>query len=134
MVIAVKPFSSISKKPYSRILESFHAGAFIYSGIGIIYALASLSAASFDNAVPGLILAMFLGLGGVWMQTFTLGISLFIGSMSLFIGAFQWIAGLTTFAAMASVIVFGFSGITSFPLLCEYSFCSEANTVNSFRG
>ena len=35
---------------------------------------------------------------------------------------------------MASVIVFGFSGITSFPLLCEYSFCSEANTVNSLPG
>ncbi|HRG75050.1 MAG TPA: hypothetical protein PLX69_10870 [Leptospiraceae bacterium] len=134
MVIAVKPISSISKKPYSRILESFHAGAFIYSGIGIIYALASLSAASFDNAVPGLILAMFLGLGGVWMQTFTLGISLFIGSMSLFIGAFQWTAGLTTFAAMASVIVFGFSGITSFPIFCQYSFCAEANTVNSLPG
>lgn len=134
LVIAVKPFSSISKKPYSRILESFHAGAFIYSSIGIIYALAGLSAATFDNAVPGLILAMFLGLSGVWMQTFALGISLLFASVSLFVGAFQWTKGLTTFAAMAGVIVFGFSGITSFPLFCEYSICAEANTVNSLPG
>jgi hypothetical protein len=116
MVIGVKPVSLYSNKPYSRILESSHAGSFIYSVVGLIYALATLSAATVDNAVPGLLRGMFFGVSGIWMQTLALGISSLLVGMSLSVGGFQWTKGLTTLAAMGSILVFGFSGVTSFPV------------------
>ncbi len=134
MVMGVKPVSLFSKKPYSRILESSHVGALIYSTVGFIYALATLSTATIDNAVPGLIRGMFFAMSGIWMQTLALGITSLLAGISLSLGGFQWTKGLTTLAAMGSVLVFGFSGITSFPVLCQYGICTEANTVNSLPG
>ena len=127
MVISIFPVSKFSKKPYSRILESSHAGSFIYSFLGIIYAFATFSQSRFDNAVPGLLSGFMNGIAGIWMESLALAITLLYISISLFIGSFQWSKTLTVIAAIGSYLLLGFSGISSFPVLCRYGICSADN-------
>jgi hypothetical protein len=131
MVISIFPVSKFSKKPYSRILESSHAGSFIYSFLGIIYAFAAFSPSRFDNAVPGLLWGFVNGISGVWMQSLSLAITLLFISISLFIGSFQWTKTLTVIAAIGSYLLLGFSGISSFPVLCRYGICNADNSILS---
>lgn len=129
MILAVKPVSSFSTKPYSRILESSHAGAFLYSSVGLLYALATFSVSVWDNAVPGLLVGVWFGISGLWMQTLALGITSGIIALSLSIGALQWTKVLTTIAASLSMLLIAFAGVTAFPVLCQYRICTVANGI-----
>ena len=129
MVLAVKPISFFSAKAYSRILESSHVGAFLYSSIGFIYALATLSTSVWDNAVPGLLVGVWIGISGFWMETLALGITSGIIALSLFVGALQWTKTLTTIAASLSMFFIAFAGITAFPILCRQGICNVANGI-----
>ena len=130
MVISIFPISKFSKKPYSRILESSHAGFLIYSFLGTIYAFASFSPSRFDNAVPGLILGFLNGISGGWTQSLALAFTLLLISVSLFIGSFQWTKTLTIVAAILCYLLLAFSGISSFPVLCKYGICNIDNIVD----
>lgn len=129
MILSVKPVSMFSTKPYGRILESSHLGAFLYSSIGILYALATLSVSVWDNAVPGLLTGVWSGFSGLWMQTLALGVTSGIIALSLSIGALQWTKSPTILAAIGSMFSFAFSGITAFPVLCQYGICTSETSI-----
>jgi hypothetical protein len=132
MVLAVKPLSSISGKPYSRILESSHTGALIYSIAGFVYSLATASIAIADNAVPGLLTGMGFGLGGLWMQNHALGLTTGICALSLFAGSLQWTKILSTIGAASGMLLLAFSAVTAFPASCVFGICVASNSWQTF--
>lgn len=129
LVASVKPISDFSKKPYGRILESHHAGAFIYSLFAFLYSLAIQSPAFIDNAVPGLLSASFNGIAGGWMTSYVLGVTFLLTAISLWIGAWQWTKGMTSMGMYFSIILFGFSGIALVPYSVRIF---QSNTILQF--
>ncbi|HMV43419.1 MAG TPA: hypothetical protein PKD50_12835, partial [Leptospiraceae bacterium] len=127
LIILVRPVSSITKKQFSRILESYHAGSFIYSSIGIVYALAAFSPTFRENAVPRLVSGALSGFLGGWTNSYVLGLTLFIIAISLWIGARHWTHGMTSVGVYTSSLFFGFAGITIFPFFTRFLFIGLVN-------
>lgn len=130
MVVGVKPIGKIAKIPYSKILESFHAGAFIYTIVGYVYALATYTPATIDNAIPGLVSGFFIGIFGQWIQSLAWGSTLFISSVSMLVAAYQWTKVISIVGSTLGILLATFSGIFIFPLLCFPNICSS-NTLDT---
>ncbi|WP_240359678.1 hypothetical protein [Pyxidicoccus trucidator] len=79
-----------------------HQVALGYSVVALVYALAVTGATSPVLAVPTLLWRMLLGLGGSWMDSAALPVTLALVATTSFVAAFQWrgaFAGLVAWGA-----------------------------------
>ncbi|HNM05863.1 MAG TPA: hypothetical protein PKK05_23315, partial [Leptospiraceae bacterium] len=125
LVLSVKQVSEFFKKPFSRVLESSHIGAFIYSGIGILYALAYTMSSDGNNSALSLLSGSAQGLFGGWMLYPVLGITFMLIAASLFVGSVQWKETLSTAASAGGFLFTAVSLLSLFPFGCSSALCTK---------
>ncbi|HNH09882.1 MAG TPA: hypothetical protein PK683_15410, partial [Leptospiraceae bacterium] len=125
LVLSVKQVSEFFKKPFSRVLESSHIGAFIYSGIGILYALAYTMSSDENNSALSLLSGSAQGLFGGWMLYPVLGITFMLIAASLFVGSVQWKETLSTAASAGGFLFTAVSLLSLFPFGCSSALCTK---------
>ncbi|MFP2913330.1 hypothetical protein ACLESD_51705, partial [Pyxidicoccus sp. 3LFB2] len=94
-----------------------HQAALAYCTIALVYALAVTRETMPDMAVPVLLWRMLQGLGGSWMGSSALPVTLALIATLLFVAAFQWrgaFAGLVAWVASSVAGVAVLAGLMAF--------------------
>ena len=125
MILSIRVLKIITKQPFIRLLKGMTAGMFLYSLIGILYALATDSASQKDNAWFGLIRGTFNGASGAWLESFALPITLTIFSISVLLLSFEWRKKIATIYTILFSFLFTFALLSAFPLSLQTFWLTE---------
>ncbi|MDX1958914.1 MAG: hypothetical protein SFU98_10090 [Leptospiraceae bacterium] len=114
-VASVNPIKKYLNNSNPRLMISSQTGMIFYSIIGILYAFATNQRSDFDNAIPSLLAAFGIGISGSWILSYSLGATLVVIAMSLFLASNSWKNKVAFLGTLAGSLILSTAILTLFP-------------------